>query len=104
MGKMNDMAQTIEELRNAAAIIADAAEWLTYQFSGGDLKEEQPITETPELTLESVRAVLADKSRQGYAAEVRELIKKYGADKLSAVNPSDYTALLAEAEVIGNAG
>ena len=29
MSKMNDMAMTIEELRNAAAAINDAADWLS---------------------------------------------------------------------------
>ena len=32
MSKMNDMAMTIEELRNAAAAINDAADWLAQQF------------------------------------------------------------------------
>jgi len=29
---MDDMAMTIEKLRNAAAAINDAADWLTQQF------------------------------------------------------------------------
>ena len=33
MSKMNDMAMTIEELRNAAAAINDAVDWLAHQFS-----------------------------------------------------------------------
>ena len=34
----------------------------------------------------------------------KELLRKFGADKLSDVAESDYTALLAEAKVIANAG
>ena len=34
MSKMSDMAATIEELRNAAAAINDAANWLAEMFSG----------------------------------------------------------------------
>ena len=34
MSKMNDMAMTIEELRNAATAINDAANWLAQQFGG----------------------------------------------------------------------
>lgn len=34
MSKMNDMAMTIEELRNAATAINDAANWLARQFGG----------------------------------------------------------------------
>jgi len=54
----------------------------------------------PALTLEEVRAVLADKSRAGHTAEIRELLKKYGASKLSLVDPKHYEALLREAEVL----
>ncbi len=56
--------------------------------------EEKP------LTLEEVRAVLAEKSRAGHTAEVRELLNRHGADKLSEIDPAEYAALLAEAEVL----
>ena len=56
--------------------------------------EEKP------LTLEEVRAVLAEKSRSGHTEEVRELLNKHGADKLSEIDPAEYAALLAEAEVL----
>ena len=87
MSKMNDMAMTIEELRNAAAAINDAANWLAQQFLSDDKQQAQDISARPEektkpaLTLEEVRAVLADKSRAGHTAEIRELLKKYGASK-----------------------
>ena len=106
MSKMSDMAQTIEELRSAAAAITDAANWLAQQFS--DAGDMEPPTEPkpdkkPALTLEQVRAVLADKSRAGHTAAVRELLQKYGAAKLSQVDPKHYEALMKDAEVIGNA-
>ena len=106
MSRMSDMAQTIEELRSAAAAITDAANWLAQQFNSD--AEEAPIPEAqpekkPELTLEQVRAVLADKSRAGHTAAVRELLQKYGAAKLSQVDPKHYEALMKDAEVIGNA-
>lgn len=41
MSKMAEMAQTIEELRSAAASINAAADWLYQQFSGDD-NEAQP--------------------------------------------------------------
>lgn len=56
--------------------------------------EEKP------LTLEEVRAVLAEKSRAGHTAEVKELLNKHGADKLSEIDPTEYPALLADAEVL----
>lgn len=60
MSKMNDMAMTIEELRNAAAAINDAANWLAQQFSS-DSKQQNINTAAkaekeakPVLTLEEV--------------------------------------------------
>lgn len=55
-----------------------------------------------EWTLEEIRMILADKSRAGHTEEVRALISKYGADRLSDIRPADFAALMADAEVIGN--
>ena len=57
----------------------------------------------PVLTLEEVRAVLAEKSRAGHTAEIRSLLQKYGADRLSQLDPANYKALLAEVEVLKDA-
>lgn len=106
MSKMSEMAQTIEELRSAAASITEAADWLVRQFSAS--AEETPAPEPqpeakPAITLEKVRAVLADKSRAGHTAEVRALLEKHGATKLSQVDPQHYEAILKEAEGIADA-
>lgn len=103
MSKTSEMALTIEELRKCAAAISDAANWLTKQFSGDEAPEEPTPVKEPPLTLEAVRAVLANKSRAGYTAQIRSLLQKYGADKLSVVDPANYKALLADAEELNNA-
>ena len=106
MSKMSDMAQTIEELRTAAAAITDAANWLAQQFSDAvdaELATQPKPEEKPALTLEQVRAVLADKSRAGHTAAIRDLLHKYGASKLSQVDPKNYEALLRDAEVLDHA-
>ena len=60
-----------------------------------------PAEKKPEqISLEKVRGVLAEKSRNGKTAEVRAIIQKYGADRLSSIDPKDYAAVLAEAEVL----
>ena len=95
--------ETIEELRSAAAAISDAADRLTKVFSSEPQAEDAPASPPePELTLEQVRAVLANKSRQGHTAEIRALLQKHGASKLSQIAPAHYKALLAEAEVLTN--
>ena len=102
MIKMGDMAVSIEELRNAAAAINDVANWLTEAFSANEPAEEVPVAE-PALTLEEVRAALAEKSRRGHTAQIRSLLQKYGADRLSQLDPANYKALIADAEVLDNA-
>ena len=104
MSKMSDMAATIEELRNAAVTITDVANWLTEMFSTtADEAPDAAAPAEPQLTLEQVRAVLADKSRNGHTAEIRSLLQKYGAAKLSGIDPANYKALLADAEVLTDA-
>ena len=62
-------------------------------------KKEEKAEPKP-LTLERVRAALAEKSRAGHTSEVKALLIKHGADKLSDIDPAEYPALLAEAEVL----
>ena len=103
MSKMGDMAMTIEELRNAAAAINDAADWLSRQFSGEPAVAEPAPAKEPELNFEAVRAVLADMSRKGHTTEIRALLQKYGAAKLSGVDPANYSALLKDVEGLDRA-
>ena len=101
MSKMSEMEATIRELRDIASSINDIANLLTGAFSGTE--EAAPATEPEKaLTLEEVRAILAEKSRNGFTAQIRDLLLKYGAKKLSEVNPVSYKALVTDAEVLGN--
>lgn len=92
------------ELENCGKALLKIAEAMKF-------KEEAPAPEPPKnevvptkLTLEEVRKVAADKSRQGFTDEVRGLIQKYGADKLSSMEPEKYEAFLKDLEVMGHAG
>jgi len=96
MGKLSELDMVIKDLRSASAIILETADTLAEMFGGKP--EEEAV-----LTLEAVRAVLAEKSRTGHTAEVRSLLEKYGATKLSQIDPTNYKALLADAEVITDA-
>lgn len=105
MSKMNDLSATIAELRSAAAAVNEAAEWLARQFSGNDGAETEAPAQAkePELRLEDVRAVLADMSRKGHTAQIRDLLIKYGAPKLSGIDPANYKALLKDVEELEDA-
>ena len=104
MGKFSELDLAIKDLRSAAATINDVADTLAEMFSTASA-DEAPDAATPAepaLTLEQVRAILAGKSRQGFTAEIRTLLQKYGAPKLSSIDPVHYKALVAEAEVLGD--
>ena len=100
MGKCSELDLAIKDLRSAAATINEVANTLAEMFSTESADETTPAE--PVLTLEQVRAVLADKSRMGFTAEIRALLQKYGAAKLSGIDPVNYKALVADAEVLGN--
>lgn len=114
MGKVSELSMLVDEFKKCGETLISISEELTELFSSVESekqtvkksaakeKEPEPPAEK-ELTLEEVRAVLADKSRAGFTTQVKELLKKHGADKLSAVDPSEYKALIADAEVLGNA-
>ena len=105
MGKISELDMAIRDLRSAAATINDVADTLAEAFSteSSDNSHDAAAPAEPALTLEQVRAVLADKSRKGHTAEIRTLLQKYGASKLSGINPADYKALLADTEVLTDA-
>ncbi len=103
MSKMSEMAATIEDLRSAAAAINEAANWLAKQFSGDEPVPEETVPAEPVLKLEAVRAVLAEKSRAGFTAQIRSLLQKYGASKLSEIDPTRYGGLLADVEGLNDA-
>lgn len=66
-----------------------------------DEKVEKPRAESSKkISLEDVRAVLAKLSQHGKTAEVKDLITKYGASKLSDVDEGKYKDLLNDAEGI----
>ena len=59
-----------------------------------------PQPEEHKVSVAEVRAVFAEKSEKGKTPQLKALLMKYDAGKLSGVKPEDYAALLAEAEVL----
>ena len=69
-----------------------------------DTVEEETAPEEekkPEITFQQVRAVLAQKSREGYTSAVKNIIEYFGAEKLSDIKPENYAEVLEQAEMIG---
>lgn len=97
---MKNLSACIEELHNTADALHSIADHLALQSSGDTDSASSQTPEAEPITLEDVRAVLADKSVQGHTAAVQALIHKRGVEKLSQVDPAQYASLLAEAEAL----
>lgn len=96
MSKMSELSQVLDEMVSCGENLIQAAKALKDIFSSTEEEKKS-------VSLEDVRAVLAEKSRRGFTEEVKEIISKHGADRLSGIDPSEYESILSEAEVIGNA-
>ena len=105
VGDMRSLADSIQAVCDAMeseSLADNGGEQETVKEKTEETKEEVKKEEkkSPNLTLEKVRAVLAEKSRAGCTSEVRAIIQKFGAKRLSEIDPKDYAAILKEAEVL----
>lgn len=104
MSKNKLLLDVVRDLRSLSDSVQAVAEAMagnepveaTQPEKSANEKEAKPKAKA--VTLEQVRAALADKSQQGFTAGVRALLEKYGAPKLSQIDPANYAALLADAE------
>ena len=108
MGKMNELSQVLSELKNCGNTLINIADSLIEIFSSTDDEPEYvmeaPMVSTctpePELSFVDVRKKFADIARAGHTEALKELLKRYGAEKLSSVDPAQYKALIADVEAI----
>ena len=103
MSRMSELDAAITELRKAGEAVINAADALREAFSNADVTEPQAAVQPTDkaYTLEDVRAVLLQKTRAGYKDAVKELLRAHGAERLPDIDPSEFAALVAEAEEIG---
>ena len=106
MSKVKLLLDVVEDLHSLADSVQAVADAMLQNEPTVDAEPKTP-TPTPvpkkELTLEEVRAVLGEKSRAGFTSEIQALLKKYGAPKLSGIDPKHYEALLKDVEVLKDA-
>lgn len=90
-----------EELKIAVRDLEISLSRLKGLVADCDEKEEKlKVEPTKKISLEEVRVVLAKLSQHGKTSDVKALITKYGASKLSEVDESMYEALLDDAKEI----
>ena len=108
MGKVKELSMAIDEIRRCGEALVDAADTLKDLFSGSDSdqpkQEEAAEAQTPpepSFSLEDVRAALLQKTRAGFKDAVKELLRAHGAERLPDIDPAQYSAIMTEAEAIG---
>ena len=102
MSKAKLLLAVAEDLRSLADSVQAVADAMLPNEPTVDAEPTVPAPQK-ELTLEEVRTVLGEKSRAGFTAEIQALLKKYGAPKLSGIDPKHYEALLKDVEVLKDA-
>ncbi|WP_148465552.1 hypothetical protein [Peptoniphilus harei] len=96
MSRIKLLMEIKEDAENLASSIGVL---LTALESDEELpKEEKVKQEEKTYEIEDVRKLLADKSRLGHTAKIRELLEKYGAKKLSEIDSGNYKDLVADVE------
>ena len=110
---MQKESKTILDLVPVLRQLADTLESLSETLTEQEVQTFEPVyppeeptlvppaKEPPAVSMDAVRAVLAEKARSGFTDAVRALLQRHGAAKLSAIAPSEYPALLEEANKIG---
>jgi hypothetical protein len=99
MSKIKLLLDVANDLRTLAASISAVVDAMA---DNAESVAPAEVFNANAVTLEQVRAVLAAKSHDGHTAEIRTLLEKHGAVKLSDIDPTEFPALLQEAEGIGN--
>lgn len=101
------MLKVVQDLRSLSDSVQAVCEAVTEGLSEEQEQKPKAIEAKPvqeeksAISLEKVRSVLAEKSQAGHTAEVRAIIQKYGASRLSEIDAKDYAAVLKDAEELG---
>ena len=111
MDKGMELINALNALTKAVAALTEkvTTEYLNTFETIYDPEKDEPQAETPKeqptpkneestVTFVQLRSRLSEISRSGHTQDVKDLIAKYGAEKLSDLAESDYAAVLAEAE------
>lgn len=110
MSAMNDLDLKLKELDKKFDRQAETAEQghqlvqaIRQQMSGSNESQEADKLpkRNPVQDKVTIRQMLAEKCKEGYTNQIKALLQKFGADKLSDVDPKDYEDLYYSAEAIG---
>ena len=97
MSRVNLLLDVVEDMRSLADSLQSVADRIQGNTAAPEEVPTQPVDNTPQITIDQVRTLLAEKSGEGKTQAVKALLYKYDAGKLSGVKPEDYAALMEEA-------
>lgn len=107
MSKMSNLSLLFDELIEHGEAIIEIAKEMKSMFSAEPValpeksESKKPETTTT-LSFTDLRAKLAEKSREGFTAEIKAILNSHGAEKLSAIQPADYETVLKEVEALSH--
>ena len=95
MEKMKLMQNLIDDMK---ALTNTLEKIVQLENTKEDNREDDNNKEEKILTLEEVRAFLAQKSKEGFTDKVKDLINYYGCNKLSQIDSKYYAEILQKAK------
>lgn len=103
MSKTKEYVESLREFHEAIVRLEEAIRSLNETLNRIDDQHQQnDIQDVPKpdikADLAAVRGMLAKQASKGYTKEIKELLKKFKAKKLSDVDPKDYQDLYYSAE------
>jgi hypothetical protein len=109
VGKIADALTRIADANAPTAAVTDAPGQTLDESTNPPKPKSRARTKTsepqaPEVSHEQIRTALSALAGSGRDAEVRALLRRHGADRLSETATTEYAAMLAEAEEITNGG
>ncbi|MBD3948470.1 hypothetical protein I4Q36_04995 [Tuanshanicoccus lijuaniae] len=104
MARMKLLKKVVEDMKQLTISLEEFC--LSFESDDAssvvDKGEETIKTSEPKLDLETVRGILAEKSRLGFTKEIKRILSEFGVSKLGDLNQSDYADLLEKVEVLSN--
>ena len=98
--RINCYQTLAEDLQELCEVFSENENSVSTSDSGLNETSAKDETNEPTITLEEVRTVLAKLAQDGKQSELKALIGKYGAKRLSEVESKYYPAILKEAEAM----
>lgn len=95
---INSYQTLADDLQELCEVFSENENSVSTSDSGSNETSAEDKTNEPTITLEEVRTVLAKLAQDGKQAELKALIGKFGAKRLSEVESKYYPSILKEAE------